>query len=137
VHERRAGFLAKMDDDFNTGGAVSELFDLVRTLNRFIDQHKLEEAKSRDKRLIDSLTRGAAMFRELTSLLGLFREPPPRPQTGDSELVDRLVKLLIDLRAEARSRKDFALADRVRDGLNQMGITLEDRKDGTIWRIES
>jgi len=137
VHARRAGFLAKMDDDFNTGGAVSELFDLVRTLNRFIDQHKLDEAKTRDQGLTESLTRGAATLRELTALLGLFREPPPRLQSGDSDLVDRLVRLLIDLRAEARSRKDFALADRVRDGLTQVGITLEDRKDGTIWRIES
>jgi cysteinyl-tRNA synthetase len=42
--------------------------------------------------------------------------------------------LLIALRAEARGRKDFALGDRVRNGLTEAGVTLEDRKDGTLWR---
>ena len=47
----------------------------------------------------------------------------------------RRLGLMVELRAEARKRKDFAVADRIRDGLVKMGVTLEDRKDGTVWHI--
>jgi cysteinyl-tRNA synthetase len=134
VHARRDGFLAKMDDDFNTGAAVSELFELLRALNKHIDQHKLEES-SRDAAQVESLKRGVAALRELTALLGIFREPPAK-SGGDDELVGKLMELMISLRAEARQNKDFATADRIRDGLSEIGITLEDRKDGTAWRAE-
>ena len=43
------------------------------------------------------------------------------------------MQLLIELRAKAREKKDFATADQIRDGLKQLGIVLEDRKDGTTW----
>ena len=46
------------------------------------------------------------------------------------------MRLLIDLRAEARKNKDFSTADRIRDGLSEIGVTIEDRKDGTGWRAE-
>jgi cysteinyl-tRNA synthetase len=51
------------------------------------------------------------------------------------ELVARLMGLLIDLRAEARAKKDFATADRIRKGLSGLGITLEDRSGGTGWTL--
>ncbi|MEQ8787788.1 MAG: cysteine--tRNA ligase [Pirellulaceae bacterium] len=134
VHARRSGFLAKMDDDFNTGAAVSELFELLRALNKHIDQHKLEES-SRDAAQVESLKRGVAALRELTALLGIFREPPAK-SGGDDALVGKLMELMISLRAEARQNKDFATADRIRNGLTEIGITLEDRKEGTLWRVE-
>jgi cysteinyl-tRNA synthetase len=134
VHTHREAFLAKMDDDFNTGAAVSELFELLRALNKHVDLHRLEEA-SRDAVQVASLTRGVATLRELTALLGLFRHPPAK-SGGDDALVGKLMDLLIGLRTEARKRKDFATSDRIRDGLKEIGITLEDRKDGTAWRAE-
>jgi cysteinyl-tRNA synthetase len=48
--------------------------------------------------------------------------------------VGQLLDLLIDMRREARGKRDFATADRIRDALGELGITLEDRKDGTVWR---
>jgi cysteinyl-tRNA synthetase len=135
VHERRASYLTKMDDDFNTGGAVSELFELLRSLNKFVDQHALEDSEKRDAALLASLKRGTAVLRELTSLLGLFRQPAEVKHGADDELTGKLMNLLIDLRAEARKKKDFATSDRIRDGLAQIGVTLEDRKDGTGWRV--
>ena len=134
---RRQSYLAKMDDDFNTGGAVSELFDLVRALNKYIDQQGLEGAQPADAAELSALDRGVATLRELTALLGLFREPPQKTAAADDSLVDQLMQLLIELRAEARKKKDFATADRIRQGLQQLGIQLEDRKDGTNWRRES
>jgi len=50
-------------------------------------------------------------------------------------LTGKLLDLLVELRAESRKKKDFATADRIRNGLAEMGITLEDRKDGTAWRL--
>jgi cysteinyl-tRNA synthetase len=137
VAARRQGYLAKMDDDFNTGGAVSELFDLVRALNKHIDQQGLEDSKTADAAQLPALERGVATLRELTALLGLFRAPPTRTAAADDSLVGQLMQLLIELRTEARKKKDFATADRIRQGLQQAGIQLEDRKDGTGWRRES
>ncbi|MCO6457930.1 MAG: cysteine--tRNA ligase [Pirellulaceae bacterium] len=135
VQRQRDSFLSKMDDDFNTGAAISDLFDLVRTLNKACDQQQLEDAGQRSPRALAEFQRGTATLRELTALLGLFRQPPPKTLGGaDQELAGQLVELLIELRATARKGKDFAMADRIRDGLAGLGITLEDRKEGTGWR---
>ncbi len=133
VAQRRERFLEAMDDDFNTGGAIGDLFELVRRLNKFVDDERLEEPASRTAAKIASLRRGAATLRELAATLGLFRQPAaPKPAPGDA-LTDRLMKLLIDLRADARKKKDFATADRIRNSLVEMGVTLEDRPGGTDW----
>jgi cysteinyl-tRNA synthetase len=135
VLQRRAEYVAKMDDDFNTGGAISELFELLRTLNKFADQQQLEDPAVRTEFALASFRRGVDTLRELTTVLGLFRSAPPAKSGGDLELPNKLMGLLVELRADARKRKDFATADRIRLALGEMGITLEDRKDGTAWRL--
>ena len=82
---------------------------------------------------MDRRHHGAAALRELALTLGLFRQPPAAKQSGDDALTAGLMALLIDLRAEARKTRDFATADRIRNALGQMGITLEDRPGGTQW----
>jgi cysteinyl-tRNA synthetase len=134
IRARRAAFLDKMDDDFNTGAAVSELFDLVRSLNRMIEQQQLEDATSHSAAARATLIQGTTTLKELANLLGLFRQPEAASAGSDQSLVHGLMELLIRLRAEARQRKDFATADRIRDGLTTLGITLEDRKDATGWK---
>ena len=136
VKTHRDSFLAKMDDDFNTGAATSELFDLLRTLNKFCDQQQLENPQARQPHDLADFVRGVATLRELTAVLGLFLEAEHVAVGGDDQLVGQLMELLIGLRAHARQNKDFATADRVRDGLAGLGITLEDRKEGTGWRRE-
>jgi cysteinyl-tRNA synthetase len=124
-----------MDDDFNTGAATSDLFELVRALNKFVDQHGLEDAVDRDAAKLVSLKRGTATLRELTAILGLFATQSNEKGDGDHELVGKLMGLLIEIRAEARKNRDFATADKIRDALAPLGITLEDRKDETEWRL--
>lgn len=136
VAERRTSYLTKMDDDFNTGGAVSDVFELVRALNKFVDQAKLEDAGSRAETDLASFRRGTATLRELTAQLGVLCHPPERKAGGDNELVGELLDLLMDLRTESRKKKDFATADRIRDSLDELGVTIEDRKEGTLWRIQ-
>ncbi len=136
VAELRNRFLEAMDDDFNTGGAIGALFDLVRRLNKFADEAKLEEKKKQTPAAIAALKQGAATLRELSAALGLFARPPEKPSAGDDELVGKLMDLLIELRAGARKNKDFDTADRIRDGLTEAGVTLEDRPGGTEWSVE-
>jgi cysteinyl-tRNA synthetase len=136
VARHRAAYLAKMDDDFNTGAAISELFELLRVLNKFVDQNQLEDPAARDNAHLAAFRRGALTLRELTAVLGLFCEAPSNVPEADDRLVGPLLDLLVQLRTEARGRKDFATADQIRDRLGQLGVTLEDRKDGTAWRLQ-
>lgn len=131
----RKQFLDHMDDDFNTGGAIGVMFELLTALNRFADVRRLEteEAAESDLR---AFQRGALILKELSHILGLFHKAVEAKATGDDKLVAGLVQLLIDLRAEARKSKNFALGDQIRKRLDDIGVTLEDRPGGTIWRLE-
>ncbi len=134
VGRYRDDFLECMDDDFNTGGAIGILYDLLTALNRFADARQLESGKP-DPAALEAFRTGAVVLRELSQILGLFREAPTKPTTGNDQLVGGLVQLLIDLRAEARKAKNFALGDQIRKRLADLGVTLEDRPGGTGWRL--
>ncbi len=136
VQQRRNSFLAKMDDDFNSGAALGDLFELVRALNKFIDEQKLDSAGNRQTPQLAALRQGVATLRELSAILGIFRAAPQAATGGDDELVGKLMDLLIQLRTTSRANKDFAMADTIRNSLSEIGITLEDRKDGTGWRLD-
>jgi cysteinyl-tRNA synthetase len=86
--------------------------------------------------MLNVLKRGAAVLGELSAVLGLFRRPPQEKPPGDSELIGKLMDLLIQLRAEARKAKDFATADKIRNSLAELGIALEDRPGGTEWSVQ-
>ncbi|MDR1959178.1 MAG: cysteine--tRNA ligase [Planctomycetaceae bacterium] len=131
--ELRAKYLETMDDDFNTGGAVGILFDLLRLLNKFADEQKLEE--NAETLQISTLKQGAGILRELSATLGMFLKPP-QTVSGNEELVQKLMGLLVELRLAARKSKDFATADKIRNDLATLGITLEDRPGGTEWSMK-
>ncbi len=131
----RASYLEKMDDDFNTGGAVSDLFEIARSINRHIDQTNLEDAKQRTEANLNTLRTAMSVLRELGAILGLFLVPPKKSGGDESSaaVVDGLMQLIIAIRANARKNKDFATSDTIRDGLAAVGITLQDMKEGTTW----
>ena len=123
-----------MEDDFNTGGAIGVLHELLNRLNRFADEKKIEAGGSAAD--LEEFSRGVHVLRELSQILGLFREPPAARRGGNDQLVAGLVQLLIDLRNEARKAKNFALGDQIRKRLAELNITLEDRPGGkTDWRL--
>ena len=148
IDRLRNSFLSCMDDDFNTGGAVGTLYELLTALNRFADTRNLESAKA-DAAALEELRQGALVLRELSQILGLFQQPPAEKKLGgDDKLVAGLMQLLIDvrnnLRAEAKkiTAKDdpvkkalFAQTDVIRKRLGEIGVTLEDRPGGTGWRV--
>ena len=112
-----------MKDDFNTPLAISILFEIAKEVNSFKKEEKNEEANSLARELYN-----------LSRIIGLLEEDPKKYfQTGIS-VSDEDIQNLISKRNQARLNKDFDLSDKIRDDLLDMGITLEDKDTGTIWR---
>jgi cysteinyl-tRNA synthetase len=102
------GFLAALDDDLNTPAAIAEL-------------HRLAQAGE------------AAALRASAGLMGLLAEPEAIAEARDSEESEEIAALL-EARATARARKDWAESDRLRDALAAIGVAVKDNKDGaTTW----
>ncbi len=133
VSRLRSTFLDCLLDDFNTGGAIGALYELLTALNRFADARQLE-GTGRTDAAVAEFERGVVVLRELSQILGLFHQLPQSDGGASDELLNNLMQLLIDLRAEARKTKNYAMADQIRQRLGQLGITLEDRPGGTGWR---
>ena len=123
-------FEEAMDDDFNTSGAIAAIFDLVASANRFAADH--EELSDQSKAV---LGRVHSALIELCQVLGIDAAGESISGAGKS-LVDDLMKLIIEVRKDARARKDWATADTIRNGLAGIGIKLEDTRESTIWKIE-
>ena len=119
-------FRAAMDDDFNTPEAYSVLFDMARDINRL---------KTEDLSAANGL---AAELRQLAGVLGLLEQDPEQflksgaQADNDDEVAE--IEALIKQRNDARASKDWGMADKARDRLNEMGIVLEDGAAGTTWR---
>jgi len=123
----RAAFIERMNDDFNAPGALAVLQDLTRQVNTLIN-----ESGPQTRGTLEAID---ALYRELGGeVLGIV---PEREEGAgaDAAREDGLVRLLIDLRAEARVKKDWATADTIRNRLKELGVALEDRADGTIWKL--
>ncbi len=135
IAQLRTMFLDHMDDDFNTGGGIGVLYEMLTALNRFADTRNLEskEAKASDKA---EFLKAVTLLKEFSQILGVFETAQEKEEANQDELLPELMQLLIDLRNEARKSKNFALSDQIRDRLKDIGVTLEDRKEGTLWRRE-
>lgn len=112
-------FQEAMDDDFNTAGALAQLFDLVRAINQARDAGATEA----------DIASAQAVLVELARVLGLRMQPPDRGAQQAAPFVD----LLLDIRQELRQRKLWDLSDQIRDSLAEMGVVLEDTREGTTW----
>ena len=123
----KAAFIEKMNDDFNAPAALAVLQDYTRQVNTLLNEQGQQTAGTLE--LLDGL------YRELGSdVLGIIPEEATTDSSAERE--DGLIRLLIELRAEARANKDWATSDKVRDQLRELGVVLEDRADGTIWKLE-
>lgn len=133
----RDRFFDSMDDDFNTGGAVGALFEMRKTINGFIQDHKLETSGKSSAALVAALTNAVTLFKELASLLGVFVRPlPKKAAAGDDEFTAGLMNFILELRGEARATKNWPMSDKIRDFLKTLKVVVEDRPDGVTWRRE-
>lgn len=117
VDELVAKFEAAMDDDFNTADAVSAIFELVKLANSTANEES-------SKAYVELL---AGTIAKLSDVLGIITE-------RKAEVLDSEVEELIAARQQARKEKNFALADEIRQKLLDMGIVLEDTREGVKWK---
>jgi cysteinyl-tRNA synthetase len=127
IAAHRARFEAAMDDDFNTPQALGALFDLARLLHTMRDQVVQGDAGA------GGFLMGVADLVVLARVLGLLEASGREPASLDPELRAR-IESLVSLRGEARRRRDFSEADRLREELHRMGVILEDTPEGTSWK---
>jgi len=131
-HTKR--FVEAMDEDFNTAAGIAAMFNLAPVINRFMDENKVDT--ERPAAAIADARAATGRLIGLGRLLGLFLEPPPEKTGASDELLNKVMQVLIDVRAHCRNKKDFEAADMIRDRLAENGISLEDRADGTTWRAD-
>jgi cysteinyl-tRNA synthetase len=115
----RDRFIEAMDEDLNTPRALAVLFDLARDINR--------ESSSGL-----GVIKAQKTLAELSGVLGLTLSDQNSCSSGD---IAPFVEMLITVRSELREVKQFDLADNIREKLLQLGISLEDTEEGTIWRF--
>jgi cysteinyl-tRNA synthetase len=114
----KAGFEAALDDDLNVSAALASVFDLVRETNRRIADRRLSTTDA---------GRIAALLRDLDAVLAILPDPtedlPPEAAS------------LLEAREAARAARDWAASDRLRDELAEIGVLVEDTRDGQRWRL--
>ncbi len=126
----RQNFESTMDDDFNTAGALGAIFKFVGEVNQFLaatgDQSS-DVGRSVLSQAYNSLV-------EVCGVLGIYAE-----EEGASDehaaLTEALMTLILEVRQDARQRKDWATADKIRDQLDALNVELQDSRTGTTWRI--
>jgi cysteinyl-tRNA synthetase len=114
-------FTEFMDDDLNTAKVLGNMFELVSIINSIKDRHIATEALSAGT--FEILQKQMKIFVE--DIFGLKNEKP-----ADSGKLDGVLQLLIDIRKEAKTRKDFVTSDKIRNELIALGVQLKDEKDG-------
>ena len=129
----RQEFIAAMDDDFNSAAACAVLFEVSKEVNRWLDAGDV----SRND-LPAAASCIAKFLREIGAPLGLLQEAPQaflqRGGGSEGELTADEIEALIVGRATARTERNWAEADRIRDLLDEKGIILKDSADGTQWQ---
>src|SRR5215216_1098434 len=115
----KQSFREAMDDDFNSPLALAALYELVKAINTARDNGATDE----------DLKSAQSMLRELTDVFGLRLQE--KQGSGDA---DKFINLLVEVRSDVRKQKLWGLSDLIRDKLKELGVAIEDSKEGTKWR---
>ncbi len=107
------------------------LFDMRRVLNGLLSQVTAGGGATDAGKA--ALAAGVTLFKELSRTLGVFRTPPAKTSGADDALVDGLMQLILEIRADSRKNKNWAVADKIRDALKTLNVVVEDRTDGVRW----
>jgi len=118
----REGFIESMEEDFNSAGALANIFDLVRMINQARSEGASDAA----------LNTAQQTLTELTDVLGLELLSREKVTTE----ADAFIDILLDLRQELRQQKNYSLSDQIRDALSKLGVVIEDTPRGSTWHWE-
>lgn len=134
----RSRFRAAMDDDLNTARAIGHIFEGVRELNRLLGQAKTNTPN------IEKIKAWAGTITDMGRVLGIlgldpaeYFSPKQDAALAGAGLTSGMIEDLVQARSEARARKDWTEADRIRDELKTQGVVLEDSGGQTQWRVEA
>ncbi|NJL74690.1 MAG: hypothetical protein HC892_06295 [Saprospiraceae bacterium] len=121
-----------MNDDFNTAKSIARLMELGSFVHKFHNQQLPLTAISES-----TLKAMQTVFHDyIFDVFGLKEETGDSAGDGNLEVVAGLMELIIDIRKSARTNKDWTTADKIRDALQGVNITLKDGKEGTTWNVE-
>ncbi len=124
AYKTRKDFESFMDVNFDTPKGLKTIHELSKALNKYL------KGEINSGTLLEAFT----IYKELLSTYGLFEGA--QDSSEGNKTMDQLLQLIIDLRDEARKNKDYAMSDKIRDGLSELNILLEDSPKGTIWKYK-
>lgn len=117
INDNEQAFIQAMDDDFNAANGMTEVFNIIKTINLYLNEEQVAK---------EVLTTMQTKLKQMIGIFGLELE--------EDELLDQEIQVLIDERNQARQDKDFEKSDEIRDKLKSMGIMLDDTPHGTQWK---
>lgn len=117
LNKFRESFVAHLDDDLNTADAISDIFEAVREINTNVSENAT----------LGYVEYAYDFLRELCDVLGII------PERNDESVDEEKINELIEKRAQCKKNKDYSGADAIRNELLEMGIVLEDTREGTKW----
>jgi len=133
-------FCEAMDDDFNSARGIGTIFDTVRTVNRLLDQHE----NNGSEQIKQTIQYALADIRRTGTILGILLEKPAvyfdkkQTQVLEQKSVDpTMIAKMVEERNAARKAKNWKKADQIRNQLADMDVILEDRAEGTVWKINN
>ncbi len=129
IQTMKSQFITAMDTDFNTAQALGAIFTLVSEVNRSLSVSDEADAPA--------LAQAYQALTESCQVLGIYGADVERSDEGDVEQRDQLVNLLLEIRQDARSRKDWDTSDKIRDRLKELNIEIQDTREGATWKIVS
>jgi cysteinyl-tRNA synthetase len=129
IQTMKSQFITAMETDFNTAQALGAIFTLVSQVNRSLSVS--------DKADAPALAQAYQALTESCQVLGIYGADAQHSDKGDVEQRDQLVNLLLEIRQDARSRKDWDTSDKIRDRLKELNIEIQDTREGATWKIVS
>ena len=129
IRRAKQRFEKAMDDDFNTPLAIAAIFDIVKAINAYADKN-VEIEKSAKREIYETV-------KSLLNVLGIEIEVKEKKYAEDQmALINGLMKLILEIRQEMRRRKEWRMADEIRDKLQKLGFLIEDTPKGTKWKLK-
>jgi len=125
--EARDAFERAMDDDFNSALAYAALFELAKTMNSYVQENPQSS---------EGLAEAQRTLVELGEVLGFELLHPAQVHIENDEILNQVMEVVLQIRSKSRQKKDWEMADFIRDMLKEKGIIIEDTAQGARWQVK-